>query len=112
MARQTLSGQMVKVDMGNTSAGLGRIDNNKMYGPGIRLVPIELARALGKRIVVDGPSRPQDKDELPDDFPAVELLREEGYQTYGHVRGESDEDIIAIKGIGPVILSEIRAAQG
>lgn len=45
---KALSGRKVKVDL-RSSVGLGRIDGNKLYGPGEGIeVPVELAQALGK----------------------------------------------------------------
>lgn len=45
---KSLSGKKVKVDLGS-SVGLGRIDGNRLYGPGENIeVPVELAQALGK----------------------------------------------------------------
>lgn len=46
--QKKLSGDKVVVDL-NSSVGLGRIDGNRLYGPGEGItVPVELAQALGK----------------------------------------------------------------
>lgn len=43
-----LSGKRVEVELIG-SVGLGNIDGNRLYGPGRAVVPIELARGLGKQ---------------------------------------------------------------
>lgn len=50
-----------------------------------------------------------DNDPLPDDFPAVEFLRETGLTTYTAVR-EYDQPLTTIKGIGKVYANKIRSA--
>jgi hypothetical protein len=50
--------------------------------------------------------------ELPEDFPARELLIAAGYDTLDLVKNASDEDLDAIDGIGPATVEKIREAQG
>lgn len=46
---------------------------------------------------------------LRDDFPSKDLLDKEGYETEAEVAEATDEELLAIDGIGPVKLDEIRA---
>lgn len=41
-----LSGRTVEIDL-KSSIGLGRVDGNRLYGPGRSVVPVELADAVG-----------------------------------------------------------------
>ncbi|MFW6079537.1 MAG: hypothetical protein ACODAE_07950 [Gemmatimonadota bacterium] len=49
-------------------------------------------------------------DGLPDDFPARDLLVGAGLTAPAAVDEAPDEDLLAIKGLGPAKLDEIRAA--
>lgn len=49
-------------------------------------------------------------DELPEDFPHRELLAGTPYNTKEALRAASDDDILAVKGIGEAKLGEIREA--
>jgi|ERR1051325_642130 hypothetical protein len=54
-------------------------------------------------------SQPPDSD-LPEDFPMRELLAESGYASIEAVKAASDEDLLAIDGIGDARLKDIRKA--
>lgn len=47
---------------------------------------------------------------LPDDFPARALLVEAGYTTLERVREATDEELLAIRGVGRRLLERIRDA--
>lgn len=49
-------------------------------------------------------------DELPDDFPSKDALEAEGYKTISDVSEATDDELLAIDGIGPVTLDKIREA--
>jgi len=49
--------------------------------------------------------------QLPDDFPEAERLRAAGFRTLGAVREATDEDLLAVDGVGKARLETIRAAQ-
>jgi len=49
--------------------------------------------------------------QLPDDFPEAERLRAAGFRTLGAVREATDEDLLAVEGVGKARLETIRAAQ-
>ncbi|HEX8177861.1 MAG TPA: hypothetical protein VF543_22420 [Pyrinomonadaceae bacterium] len=59
----------------------------------------------------DGGEGPGDTDLLDDEFPGVEVLRENGITTRSKVESMTDDQLIGIKGIGPATLKEIRSAQ-
>lgn len=48
---------------------------------------------------------------LPADFPAQDLLVEAGLKTVEAVQAASDEQLLAVSGIGPATLKEIREAK-
>lgn len=47
---------------------------------------------------------------LPDDFPGRALLVGAGYTTVEAVRAASDEELLAIRGVGKRLLEQIRHA--
>lgn len=47
---------------------------------------------------------------LPDDFPGRTLLVGAGYTTVEAVRAASDEELLAIRGVGRKLLEQIRHA--
>lgn len=49
---------------------------------------------------------------LAEDFPHALALTDAGFGTEAKVRNASDEDLLAIEGIGPAALAKIRAAAG
>lgn len=49
---------------------------------------------------------------LPDDFPVRDLLADAGLETLERVRAASDDDLLALDGVGPKRLREIREAAG
>ena len=55
-----------------------------------------------------GGTEPPSGDELPDDFPAVDILRREGYTTYAQVKAVAV--LTTIPGIGKVYERHIQGA--
>jgi DNA integrity scanning protein DisA with diadenylate cyclase activity len=112
---------MVKVRLRGTF-GYGR--PRVYYGPGLVDVPEGLAQALGLKAVggadtdVSAPDAPPPPDRLDAaadliDRLGVEMgthLALEGFTSIEAVRAASDEELLAIKGIGPATLRSIRAA--
>lgn len=45
---------------------------------------------------------------LPEDFPALDILNNAGYTTRHQVETATDEDILALEGIGQATLEKIR----
>lgn len=120
----------------------------RLYRPGVRDLPIELARAWGyvsepePEPVVEttdpdeagagesdgdsGEGEPNEGEpgeeglsgrqswaeirQLPDDFPARDLLLAGGYETVEAVEAASDAELRELKGVGPAALRDIRAA--
>lgn len=112
-----LSGKTCRINL-TGSVGLGPIDGGQLYGPGENvLVPLELAKALGLagedaayRTVQAVDTGEEYGIEFGDDFPEAEVLREAGYTTTEAVQDASDEELLALEGIGPSKLRQIRAA--
>lgn len=57
-----------------------------------------------------GQARGNDEDALPEDFPARAALSEAGYTSRSQIADLSDEDLTAIKGVGPATAARIREA--
>lgn len=97
------------------------------YGPGEATLPRNLAEALGatikgpasdeqtaptsaeQNVSQDEPVKKQ-HDALPDDFPARDLLYDNLYTTLESVRGATDKELLALKGLGKATLRDIRTA--
>lgn len=45
-------------------------------------------------------------------YPSADLLAAGGYKDWSAVKAAKDEDLLALEGIGPVRLAEIRAYRG
>lgn len=73
------------------------------YGPGWTDVPEGLARALG----LQGVERASVPTDPLADFP---LLREAGFTDVEAVRAATDEELLAVRGIGAATLRRIRKA--
>lgn len=83
--------------MATVPEGKVKIIGGRAYGPGAEL-PGGKAEA-----------RPR-ADSIPEDFPYAALLSGGGYKTAEALRAASDEDLLAIDGIGEARLKEIRQA--
>lgn len=88
-----------------------------LYGPGRVRVPASFARSLGLQPIDEVPVEPAQEVEtqavegdLPDGFPARDLLIAGGVMTLDAVRAASDHQLRQIKGIGPAAVRNIRAA--
>lgn len=93
-----------------------------LYGPGRVRVPASFARSLGLQPIDEVPVDPAQEAEtsevemqvvegdLPDGFPARDLLIAGGVMTLDAVRAASDHQLRQIKGIGPAAVRNIRAA--
>lgn len=82
-------------------------ENKKLYRPGRVTMPRSLAEQHG---LVQGSGGVADGT-LPDGFPGYKVLTEGGFTTIDAVRGASDEDLLALDGIGASTLEKIREAQ-
>lgn len=94
-----------------------RVVGNKTYFAGKAFLTKDEAKQLGltKGGKADGGAEPAGGaagGDLPDDFPARELLTGAGFTTLDAVRSASDEALLEINGIGDKRLQEIREAQG
>jgi predicted flap endonuclease-1-like 5' DNA nuclease len=56
------------------------------------------------------PSAQEDATPIPEDFPGRNALLAAGYTTLESLRGLSEADLIAIKGIGPKLAQQILQA--
>lgn len=119
---------MVKVHLKGTF-GYGR--PRVYYGPGVVEVPEGLARALGLTPLAEEVAGVEEQGGAALDFgeqtgglldtpgstplfspDIVVLLSEAGFDTHAKVQAASDDELLAIKGIGPATLKQIRAAYG
>ena len=85
----------------------------------VRRVPEPVGSTLQREIMADiledlasGASPSSDYPSDPVDESTVQLLADNGYDTLESVREASDEDLLAIKGIGDAKLAEIREKVG
>ena len=79
----------------------------KIYGPGVVEIPDDLVARLTERGVLGGQATPADAPTSTDplaDFPQLAGL------TPDQVRGMSDEDLMAVDGVGKATLAKIRQA--
>lgn len=74
------------------------------------LVGGELVDANGKP--VKGASGGDGAQDAGDDYPSADILRAGGFKDWQAVQGASDDDLLAVDGIGPSRLKEIRAHKG
>lgn len=68
--------------------------------------------AEGKEVKPPKATQPETKEpaKVPTAaYPYADLLKAKGYGDWASVRAAKDEDLIAIEGIGPARLAEIRA---
>jgi len=56
------------------------------------------------------PNAPETSTPLPEDFPGRSALLAAGYATLESLRGLSEADLVAIKGIGPKLAQQILQA--
>lgn len=55
-------------------------------------------------------SGPEDADDLPEDFPERDLILGTQWTTVSALNAASDEELLAVDGIGPAKLKAIRTA--
>lgn len=80
------------------------------YGPG----EVEVDDAVAKRLKgenLPAPAKESGSGGLAEDFPYRDLLVGAGFKSAQSVRDASDEQLMAIDGIGEARLKEIRKAQ-
>lgn len=78
-------------------------ENGKLYRPGKVEVPEALAKRLGKS------TEGKTVEEKPQDaYPYADILSAGGYKDWAAVNKATDEQLLALDGIGPARLKEIR----
>lgn len=88
-------------------------EERRYYGPGIDIeIPHGLALTLGLETTgaKEGNSATVPVAELPEDFPARDLLEDAGFTTLEQVSALSEAELIAIKGIGKATANVIKQA--
>lgn len=79
--------------------------NGRLYRPGAE-IPSEALRPSSAKA-----SAPETEGEAAT-YPYADVLSEGGFADWDAVKSASDEDILAVNGIGPTRLKEIRAYKG
>lgn len=94
----------------NGTFGYGR--PRVYYGPGVCEVPDGLARALGLAALPAPDEGAHEVGSLTDWFGAglAGVLAQAGYTSIEAVRDASDNDLLAIEGVGPATLRRLRSA--
>lgn len=95
------------------------LHGGRIYGEGFAPMS-ELAVKPQEAATTSSPDRPgagtpsglADTDLVPEDFPGREDLAKAGITTLSSVRGASDDELLALDGIGEATVKKIRAAQG
>lgn len=84
-------------------------DGDDVYGPGENVeLPDRVYELLKNRGVLDGQAPPSGFDALPEEI--REVLASNGYSAEAQVELASDEELLALDGIGPKRLEQIREA--
>lgn len=93
--------------MATVPAGKVRVIGGRAYGPGAELpgTPKQDTNP------VPAPAGSRGGGELGEDFPHRELLAAGGIATRAQLAAASDDDLIALEGIGEVRVKEIRKAE-
>jgi hypothetical protein len=87
-----------------------QVVGGRTYGPGEIEVSGAVAKALkGEELPASAPQS-SGSDGLPADFPYGEILAGSRFATLSAIRAASDEELLAVDGIGEARLKEIRKA--
>jgi len=85
-------------------------DDKVLYRPGSGVyVPDALAQRLG---LAPKTGDTEKRDSAPVDYPYADVLKTGGFNDWQAVQGASDDDLLAVDGIGPARLKEIREFKG